>query len=159
MAFKLRRVVTGHDRNGKAVVTFDSVPENIGPMRPGVTGCVAWTTDRMPADLGGDEDMGLRPVRTAHAGGTVFRIVEYRPGAAPRNHRTASIDYGVVISGEIDMELDDNVTVHLRAGDVLVQRGTIHNWINRGNVPCIIAFVLIDATPPAFGGKQLVPTG
>lgn len=159
MTFRIRRVVTGHDETGKAVVTFDSVPQSIGPMRPGVTGCVAWTTDKTPADLLGDEDMGLRPVATAHAGGTVFRIVEYQPGAAPRNHRTASIDYGVVMSGEIDMVLDDGVTVHLRAGDVLVQRGTIHNWVNRGSGPCVIAFVLIDATLPTFGGKRLAPGG
>jgi quercetin dioxygenase-like cupin family protein len=159
MAFELRRVVTGHDRNGKAVVAFDSIPGNIGPMRPGVTACVAWTTDCLPADLGGDEDMGLRPVSTAHAGGTVFRVVEYQPGAAPRNHRTASIDYAVVMSGEIDMELDDHVVVHLSAGNVLIQRGTIHNWINRGSVPCVIAFVLIDATLPAFGGKRFGESG
>ena len=61
----------------------------------------------------------------------MFRIVEYRPGVAPRNHRTESLDYAVVLSGEIDMELDGSV-VHLRAGDVLVQRGTVHNWVNRG---------------------------
>jgi quercetin dioxygenase-like cupin family protein len=159
MTFKIRRVVTGHDENGKAVVKFDSVPGNIGPMRPGVTACVAWTTDRIPADLSGDEDEGLRPVSTAHAGGTVFRVVEYQPGAAPRNHRTASIDYAVVMSGEIHMELDDGVVVHLKAGDILVQRGTVHNWVNRGNVPCVIAFVLIDAALPSFGRRQLGTAG
>ena len=63
----------------------------------------------------------------------------------PRNHRTDSIDYAVVISGEIDMEMDGTV-VHLKAGDVLVQRGTIHNWINNGTETCVIAFVLISAT-------------
>jgi len=77
----------------------------------------------------------------------VFRFVEYRPGVAPRNHRTESIDYAVVLSGEIDMELDDGVTVHLRQGDALVQRGTIHNWVNRGTQPCVIAFVLVAAKP------------
>jgi len=159
MAFRIRRVVTGHDANGKAVVKFDSIPGNIAPTRPGVTACVAWSTDSVPADVGGDADEGLRPVSTAHAGGTVFRIVEYQPGAAPRNHRTASIDYAAVMSGEIDMELDDNVVVHLQAGDVLVQRGTIHNWFNRGDVPCVIAFVLIDAKLPTYGGKPLGTSG
>jgi quercetin dioxygenase-like cupin family protein len=159
MTFQFRRVVTGHDKNGKAVVKFDSVPGNFGPMRPGVTACVAWTTNTIPADLGVEEDEGLRPVGTAHAGGTVFRVVEYQPGAAPRVHRTASIDYGVVMSGEIDMELDDGVVVHLKAGDILVQRGTVHNWINRGSVPCVIAFVLIDARLPSFGGKELGTAG
>jgi quercetin dioxygenase-like cupin family protein len=82
----------------------------------------------------------------------VFRVIEYAPGVTPRNHRTDSIDYAVVLSGEIDMELDDQL-VHLGAGDVLVQRGTIHNWVNRSNAPCVIAFVLIDAKPilPAHG--------
>jgi quercetin dioxygenase-like cupin family protein len=74
----------------------------------------------------------------------VFRVLELEPGAAPRNHRTDSIDYAVVISGEIDMEMDDTV-VHLKAGDVLVQRGTIHNWVNNGTEPCVIAFVLISS--------------
>ena len=61
--------------------------------------------------------------------------------------------------GEIDMELDDGVSVHLRAGDVLVQRGTIHNWQNNGTEPCLIAFILIDAKPVEAGGKVLNATG
>jgi len=74
----------------------------------------------------------------------VFRVIEFETGTAPRNHRTDSIDYAVVMSGEIDMEMDDTV-VHLKAGDVLVQRGTIHNWVNKGTEPCMIAFVLISS--------------
>jgi quercetin dioxygenase-like cupin family protein len=100
----------------------------------------------------------LREVGTTLNNGTVFRVVEFAPGVAPRVHRTDSIDYAVVISGEIDMELDDAV-VQLKAGDVLVQRGTIHNWINRGFEPCVIAFVLIDAKPVAVGGKLLHALG
>jgi quercetin dioxygenase-like cupin family protein len=65
----------------------------------------------------------------------------------------------VVISGEIDMELDDGVTAHLKAGDVLVQRGTIHNWVNRGTEPCVIAFVLISAEPVEASGKALHAVG
>ena len=90
--------------------------------------------------------------------GTVFRVIEFSPGVAPRNHRTDSIDYAVVMSGEIDMELDDTV-VHLKAGDVLVQRGTIHNWRNNGTEPCLIAFILIDAKPVEAGGQTLNATG
>jgi quercetin dioxygenase-like cupin family protein len=90
--------------------------------------------------------------------GTVFRVVEFAPGVAPRNHRTDSIDYAVVVSGEIDMELDDSV-VYLKAGDVVVQRGTIHNWVNRGTRPCTIAFVLIDARPVEINGKVLHAEG
>jgi quercetin dioxygenase-like cupin family protein len=64
----------------------------------------------------------------------------------------------VVISGEIDVALDDE-TVHLKAGDVLVQRGTIHNWINNGREPCVIAFALIDAKPVTTGGRMLHAEG
>jgi mannose-6-phosphate isomerase-like protein (cupin superfamily) len=88
----------------------------------------------------------------------VFRIVSFGPGVAPRNHRTDSIDYAVVMSGEIDMDLDGTI-VHLEAGDVLVQRGTIHNWINKGSEPCVIAFVLISAKSASAGGKLLPAQG
>jgi quercetin dioxygenase-like cupin family protein len=85
----------------------------------------------------------------------VLRIVRFDPGVTPRNHRTDSIDYAVVMSGEIDMDLDGTV-VHLKAGDILVQRGTVHNWINNGKEPCIIAFSLIYAKPvTAKSGKVL----
>jgi quercetin dioxygenase-like cupin family protein len=119
---------------------------------------VVWTTESFPVNNTGDADEGLRQVGTTLKNGTVFRIVEFGPGVAPRNHRTDSIDYAVVLSGEIDMELDGSVA-HLKAGDVLVQRGTIHNWINRGSTPCVIAFVLIDAEPVEAGGKVLNATG
>ena len=89
----------------------------------------------------------------------MFRIVHYGPGVTPRNHRTNSIDYAVVISGEIDMELDDGVVAHLKQGDVLVQRGTIHNWVNRGKEACVIAFVLISAKPVSAAGKALNAVG
>ena len=154
MTLELRRVVTGHDGSGRAVVKFDEVSKNLVSARPGSTACVVWTTESFPVDNTGDGDEGLRKTGTTLSNGTVFRVVEFAPGVAPRVHRTDSIDYAVVISGEIDMELDDSV-VHLKAGDVLVQRGTIHNWVNRGSAPCVIAFVLIDAKPVEAGGKVL----
>jgi quercetin dioxygenase-like cupin family protein len=116
---------------------------------------VIWTTETNPVDNSGDADTSTRKVGTTLAGGTVFRVVEFSPGAAPRVHRTDSIDYAVVISGEIDMELEKGDEVHLKAGDVLVQRGTVHCWVNRGDAPCTIAFVLIDAKPVSTGGKVL----
>ena len=158
MALQVRRIVTGHDANGRAVVTIDEVSKNLGSTRPGQMACVVWTTESFPVDNTGDSDQGLRKVGTTLNNGTVFRVVEFGPGVAPRNHRTDSIDYAIVMSGEIDMEMDDT-TVHLKAGDVLVQRGTIHNWINRGTVPCVIAFVLIDAKPVEVGGKVLNAVG
>ena len=158
MALNLRRVVTGHDANGRAVVKIDEVSKNLVSSRPGSTACVVWTTESFPVNNTGDADEGLRKVGTTLNNGTVFRVVEFAPGVAPRVHRTDSIDYAVVMSGEIDMELDDSV-VHLKAGDALVQRGTIHNWVNRGTQPCVIAFILIDAKPVEAGGKVLRAEG
>lgn len=158
MTFQLRRVVTGHDNNGKAVVKIDETCRNVENWRPGHVSCVVWATDTSPADNSSDLDGSKLNIATAHRGGTVFRVVELSPGVAPRNHRTDSIDYAVVISGEIDMQLDDS-EVHLRAGDVVVQRGTIHNWVNRGTEPCIMAYVLIDAKPAAVGDKVLQAAG
>ena len=158
MALQLRRVVTGHDAKGRAVVKIDEVSKNLVSSRPGQAACVVWTTESFPVNNTGADDDGLRKVGTTLNNGTVFRVVEFGPGVAPRNHRTDSIDYAVVMSGEIDMELDDSV-VRLKAGDVLVQRGTIHNWVNRGTQPCVIAFVLIDAKPVEVGGKVLHAEG
>jgi quercetin dioxygenase-like cupin family protein len=146
MSFSIRRVVTGHDANGKACVSIDQQVSNIAPLREGATASVIWTTEGFPVDNDAPGDGAERKVATAHPNGTVFRVIEYAPGVTPRNHRTDSIDYAVVLSGEIDMDLDGS-EVHLKAGDVLVQRGTIHNWINRSAEPCVIAFVLIASRP------------
>jgi quercetin dioxygenase-like cupin family protein len=159
MSIKVRRVVTGHDASGRAVVKIDEVSRNIVSNRPGASAAVVWTTDAIPADNSGDSDASLKKVGTTLPGGTVFRVVEFSPGVSPRVHRTDSIDYAVIVSGEIDMELEKGAEVHLKAGDVLVQRGTVHNWINRGKAPCVIAFALIDAKPAAAGGKTLAAFG
>ena len=158
MALQFRRVVTGHDETGRAVVKIDEIARNLVSSRPGATASVVWTTQGFPVENIGGDDQGLRQTGTTLDNGTVFRVLELAPGASPRNHRTDSIDYAVVMSGEIDMELDDT-TVHLKAGDVLVQRGTIHNWVNRGRVPCVIAFVLIAAEPVEIGGRVLHAQG
>jgi mannose-6-phosphate isomerase-like protein (cupin superfamily) len=158
MALNLRRVVTGHDANGRAIVMIDETVKNITSGRPGQSASVIWTTEGFPVDNTGDADTSGRKVGTTLANGCVFRVVEFGPGVSPRNHRTDSIDFAVVMSGEIDMQLDDS-EVHLKAGDVLVQRGTIHNWVNRGSVPCVIAFALVDAKPVAAGGKTLNAVG
>jgi quercetin dioxygenase-like cupin family protein len=145
MTMHIRRVVTGHDENGKAVVKIDDVGANVGSSRPGMTRQLIWTTNDLPVHFSEDgTDKGARDIGTTIKNGSVFRVIEFEPGASPRNHRTDSIDYAVVMSGEIDMEMDDTV-VHLRAGDVLVQRGTIHNWVNNGTAPCVIAFILISS--------------
>jgi quercetin dioxygenase-like cupin family protein len=161
MAINVRRVVTGHDADGKAVVQINEISANEISKRPGHAGCVIWTNAEMPADNSADaaqQDAALAKVDTGLAGGGVFRLVEYAPGVAPRDHRTDTVDYAVVMSGEIDMNLDGG-SVHLKEGDVLVQRGTIHNWVNNGTQPCVIAFILIDAKPAQAGGKTMAASG
>jgi hypothetical protein len=137
---RVRRVVTGH-RNGRSVVTVDEMFTRTTSARAGHSDALIWTSP-VPSDNTDPTDGNTRTGAQA----SVFRIAKYNPGVAPRNHRTETIDYAVVMSGEIDMELDEGV-VTLRQGDVLVQRGTMHNWVNRGTVPCVVAFILIQATP------------
>jgi quercetin dioxygenase-like cupin family protein len=152
----VRRVITGHNADGKAIVLSDGTVANVISRRPSHEAAVIWTTQGYPVSNDGAEDPSTREIGSTVTEGTVFRVVSYGPGCAPRRHRTDSIDYAVVMSGEIDMELDDGEVVHLRAGDVLVQRGTIHNWVNNGRQPCIIAFVLIDAKPAQQAGGQVL---
>ena len=159
MSLKVRRVVTGHNEAGRAVVSFDEITTNVVSGRPGAQMSVIWTSQGFPVNNEGSDDASRRQTGTTLDNGTVFRVVSFGPGVTPRNHRTDSLDYGVVMSGEIDMELDDGVSVRLKAGDVLVQRGTIHNWINNGTEPCVIAVLLIAAKPVTAGGKVLSAHG
>jgi quercetin dioxygenase-like cupin family protein len=159
MSLTIRRVVTGHDASGKAVVKIDEVARNVKNNRPGASSCVVWSTSGFPVDNDREVDPSAASIGTTIESGTVFRIVRYEPGVSPRNHRTDSIDYAVVMSGAIEMELDDGLVVKLKAGDVLVQRGTIHNWVNRGTEPCMIAFVLVGAKPVTASGKKLDAIG
>jgi len=121
MSLPIRRVVTGHDEQGNAVVKIDEVVSHWRDGRPGARVCNVWTTDTMPADNSGDADGGKREGKfTMIHNGSVFRILEFKPGLEARMHRTDSIDYIVVMSGEIDMELDNGVEVHIKAGTRLV---------------------------------------
>jgi hypothetical protein len=161
-----RRVVTGH-AGGKAVVLYDgAAPNRKIRQASGLVSTLLWATDESPADINGAADRAQRELGVPPPpNGSVFRLVEFppQPGGLSREavlaemgltgqfdskhpgmHRTRSLDYAVVIDGEIDMLLDDS-EVHLSAGDVLVQQGTNHAWVNRGSQPCRIAFVLIDA--------------
>ena len=159
MSLTVRRVVTGHDENGRAIVSIDEMSKNVVQTRPGAHAAVIWTSEGFPVDNDGSADTSGRKIGiSAIDNGTVFRVVSFGPGVTPRNHRTDTIDYATVISGEIDMELD-GTSVHLKAGDVLVQRGTIHNWVNKGTAPCVIAFVLVAAEPVTAGGKVLNAVG
>ena len=158
MSLSIRRVVTGHDGQGHARVLIDETVKNVAAQRPGALYSVIWSTEGFPVSNDGDVDPSGNKIGTTIPEGTVFRIVSFGPGVAPRNHRTDSIDYAVVMSGEIDMDLDGTI-VHLKAGDVLVQRGTIHNWINKGTKPCVIAFTLVSAKSVTADGKTLPAQG
>jgi mannose-6-phosphate isomerase-like protein (cupin superfamily) len=162
MTLQVRRIVTGHDTNGKAVVASDerltAVSRRIGA---NITGCEIWSTDRMPVDNSAAADAAQRAgfvKRYNYVGtgqGTTIRITEWAPGHARFTHRTETVDYAILLSGEIDLELDNVETVHLKPGDVVVQRGTIHTWVNRGSVPAVTAFILIDAKPAEVNGEEL----
>jgi len=156
---QIRRVVTGHSAEGRARIEIDENVKNVISNRPGASSSVIWATKGFPVNNDGFEDPTSGSFKTTVEGGTVFRVVRYQPGVAARNHRTDSIDYAVVISGAIEMELDDGVVVKLKAGDVLVQRGTMHNWVNRGTEDCVVAFVLISATPVKAGIISLEAVG
>jgi mannose-6-phosphate isomerase-like protein (cupin superfamily) len=177
----VRRVVTGHDTEGRAVVAMDGPPPVVftHPAAPGLAFHELWNTAQVPAPIGpSDPDPTLgRPLRTPPPeGGTVIRVVDLPPedpaapapgpdqvaalfalvgveahaagrgGAPPRHplmHRTESVDYGIVLSGEVTLVLDEG-EVRLRAGDIVVQRGTVHAWANRSGKPCRMIFVLVD---------------
>jgi quercetin dioxygenase-like cupin family protein len=159
MSLTVRRVVTGHDSDGKATVQIDEVCRNVSSTRPGSSSCVVWSTEGFPVDNDGPADPSDHKVGITVDDGTVFRVVRYEPGVSPRRHRTDSIDFAVVLSGAIELELDDQRTVSLKAGDLVVQRGTIHAWANHGPEPCEIAFVLVAAKPVTAGGRTLAAEG
>jgi mannose-6-phosphate isomerase-like protein (cupin superfamily) len=173
-ASDVHRVITGLDANNKSTALFDSqVPLEVG--KSGNPGAIIWITDSYPLGFSQD-DTGKRPLGIAPPNnGTVIRVVEFPPineaalakmdpnfmmkvvgdnapkrGAPVTNplmHRTRSVDYAIIMSGEIDMMLDDK-TVHLKAGDVVVQQATNHAWLNHGKEPCRIVFVLMDSKQP-----------
>jgi quercetin dioxygenase-like cupin family protein len=150
----IRRFVTGHDKNNVAKVIMEGAATNAKYPNPGTVSTMIWCTDETPADISiGEkvEDLGARIIGTPPpASGSRFAVIDFPPGNTPRMHRTETIDYVIVLEGEIEMDMDDS-TVKLKAGDVMVQRGTNHAWANRGNARARVAFVLIDAKPLGIG--------
>lgn len=175
MARPFRRVVTGHNAQGRSVFVFDGPAPGVYDRGPGATAVTEfWETRATPASNAGKDDptaerqQRLPPPKN----GSKFRVVEYPPdskrvtalhGAShdsksegyvrdtknarhPGFHKTATIDYAIVLLGEIYALMDEG-EVLLRQGDVLIQRGTNHAWSNRTEEPCCVAFVLIDAEP------------
>jgi quercetin dioxygenase-like cupin family protein len=149
----IRRIVTGHDVNLVAKVIMDGPALNVRSAGPGHAATQVWCTDTTPCDIstGPIEDMGLRKLGTAPpANGSRFTINDIPPGNKAIMHRTETLDYAILLSGELDMDMDEE-TVKLKAGDVVIQRGTNHAWVNRGNSPARIAFIMIDAKPLGIG--------
>ena len=175
----IRRIVTGHNARGRSIFVSDAPSPHVLtlPGRPDFALTDLWASDGAPASNAGSADaakrrMSLEPPRN----GTIFRIVEFPPDAAgggfdraaaframgashamdpdasrhPAMHRTDTVDYAIVLSGEIWALMDEGETL-LRAGDTLVQRGTNHAWSNRSDQPCLVAFILVSAAP--LGGK------
>jgi hypothetical protein len=175
MAQQIRRIVTGHNAAGKSIIAQDAAATTILelPSAPGLRVTDLWETTTAPADLSDEADPVARPVHLEPAPtGTIFRIVELPPDAAirqradsrevfaslgashtvdttsatPMMHKTASVDYAIVLSGEVWAVMDNGETC-MKTGDVLIQRGTNHAWSNRSNEPARIAFILVGATP------------
>jgi mannose-6-phosphate isomerase-like protein (cupin superfamily) len=176
MSKQFRRVVTGHSPAGKSTFIIDApTPHVFSRTKGSAIVHELWETGSTPADNRGSADAIARGHRLAPPkNGSVFRIIEYPPdserlaaiaheralpddsgraAASDRNnprhpgfHKTATIDYAIVLSGEIYAMMDES-EVLLKTGDVLVQRGTNHAWSNRTSEPAVLAFVLIDAEP------------
>lgn len=145
----LRRIVTGHDTRGNAV--FRSVDD----IQPEVikTGDAAfatlWSTAEVPVDLNDETDGRFRDTGLTLNSGSVIRVVDMLPGGESPMHRTNSIDYGVVLSGRVELELDGGAVETCHTGDVIVQRGTIHLWRNPSATEfCRIIFVLTESQGP-----------
>ena len=162
MAMEVRRIVTWHDANGKAVIKTDERLPAVSRLgRPHIAGCEIWSTDRMPTDNSEAGDAAQRKgfvTRYKYVGtgqGTVIRITEFAPGVPKFMHRTETVDYALLLSGECDLELDSGEVVHMKPGDIVVQRGTMHAWVNNGTTPAVFAFILIDADPAKAGGQEL----
>ena len=151
MPFKIRRIVTTHDANGKAIIGIDSVRESSpGVKDKNVQNAALWATSQMPVDMSsGSDPVAAKLQLSPGPNGSIFRMLELPPGTPALMHRTNTVDYVLLMEGECDMILDDGKEVHMNQGDVMIQQGTWHGWANRSSKTCRIAFVLIDAKKPA----------
>lgn len=151
----VQRLVTGHDGNGLAV--FRSEDNESPQLIPGgVAGfLLIWTTGTVPADNNDETDGRLREAGLTINHGSVIRVVDILPGRESPMHRTNSIDYGIVLTNEIELELDGGEKRTVRAGGIIVQRGTNHLWRNTTTLPTRVVFVLIEAPAFVHDGKPL----
>ena len=175
MVRRIRRIVTGHDARGRSIFASDEPSPHVLTIggRTDFALTNLWVTDATPASNAGTADAAARPVvLEPPKNGTIFRVVEFpseRSGAAfdrkaafaamgadhaldpdagrhPGMHKTSTVDYAIVLSGEIWALMDEGETL-MKAGDCLVQRGTNHAWANRSDAPCLVAFILVSANP------------
>ena len=152
MPTKTRRVVTGNDANGRAIIASDTLIESQKGKRGDVHVTSLWMTESAPPALNGADPVakGIPPLPVPQ--GATFRFMEIGPGTEPHMHRTETLDYIIVFEGELDMLLDDGAKVHLKEGDIMIQRGTRHGWANPGAKTCRFATVIIDAGGGWFEG-------
>lgn len=154
----VRRVVTGHDSEGRAVVRMDTRFETQRIPSGDADFALVWTAPTLPVDNNDETDGRERDAGLTLKGGSVIRVTDMLPGCASPMHRTNSLDYGIVLSGELELELDDGVRTLLGPGDIVVQRGTAHLWRNPSKTtPCRIVFVLTEAKPYQHNGQPLEP--
>jgi len=183
MIWRVRRVLTGHTPDGKSTFMADGYAPNMKemPSFPGLALTDLWETTGAPASNEGYADAADRPIKLEPpARGTIVRIVEFPPDATrpksgdgsegfkaigaghakdkrssdPMMHKTSTVDYIIVLKGEIYAVMETGEKL-LRAGDILVQRGTNHSWSVRGNEPCIVAAVLVNAKPLGVRKKKI----
>jgi quercetin dioxygenase-like cupin family protein len=162
MSLEVRRIVTGHNAQGKAICVSDErMPAQARRGRAGISGCEIWSTDATPVDNSDEAAARQRAgfvKRYNYVGtgeGTVIRITQLEPDGSKFMHRTETLDYAILLTGTCDLELDSGEVLHLTPGDIVVQRGTMHAWVNTGPGPCTFAFILVDAKPAVASGAAL----
>lgn len=151
----IQRVVTGHDANGRSCFVSEDVKEPQLVPTGDANFLLLWTTATVPADNNDPTDGRERDVGTTLKGGSAFRIVDMLPGGESPFHRTNSIDYGIVLEGEIELELEDGRKKTVGKHGVIVQRGTNHLWRNTTDKVCRIAFILVEAPAYLHNGQPL----
>jgi quercetin dioxygenase-like cupin family protein len=151
----IQRVVTGHNASGRAVFKSEDVtPTKLIPSGD-ASFLLIWTTETVPADNNDETDGRLRDAGLTLNQGSVIRVVDMLPGKESPMHRTNSIDYGIVLKGEIELELEDGAKRTVREGGIIIQRGTNHLWRNVTHEPTRIAFILIEAPAYLHDGEPL----
>ncbi len=151
----VQRVVTGHDANGRAVFRSEDVTPTKMISSGDASFLLVWTTATVPADNNDETDGRERDAGLTLNQGSVIRVVDMLPGKQSPMHRTNSIDYGIVLEGEIELELEDGAKRTIGQGGIIVQRGTYHLWRNTSDKVSRIAFVLIEAPAYLHNGVPL----